>query len=161
MPRFMRKGRTKVRWIPTIAAATLIPTTAEVTAGTDLTPQLAEIAGFTFTNSPIATPDMSSDFVVTIPGENATEDSSMTFYEDNVFASNPIKTALAKGATGFIGIYFQGIAGATPASGDRLDVWPVSISANVRTYTAGNEAAMWRADFSARLEPKFDLTQGA
>lgn len=156
MPRFMRKGKTKVRWVPTIAAATLVPTAAETTAGTDLTPQIAEISGFTFSNSPIATPDLSTDFVSTIPGENATEDSSMTFYEDTV--TNPIKTVLAKGSTGNIAIFPTGIAGANPAAGDKCDVWPVTISANVRTYTAGNEAAMYRVDYASRAEPKFDLT---
>ena len=69
MARFMRKGTTKVYFLPTLAAGTGIPTAAEVTAGTALTAQIAEISGFTFANSPIDTPDMSTAFVGKIPGE--------------------------------------------------------------------------------------------
>lgn len=161
MPRFMRKGITKAKYIPTIAAyaTTGIPTTAEATAGTNLHTDLAEINGFAFSNQTIPTPDMASDFVSNIPGENTTDDSNMVFWEDKT--SNPIKTALAKGVTGYIGIYYAGWAGANAASGDKLDIWPIIVAANNRTYTAANEGAQYRVDFATNGLPKFEITQAA
>lgn len=158
MARFMRKGITKVYFIPAIAS-TSAPTTAEVTAGTDLTPQLAEINGFSFSNSPIDTPDMASAFVSKIPGEDTVDNSDMTFYEDD--ASNPIKTALAKGTTGFVGIYYQGIAGSTPATADKLDVWPCTVASNSRMYTADNEAAKFQVVFTLTDPPTEEAVQAA
>lgn len=156
--RFMRKGTTKLFLVPTIASATLIPTAVEVNAGTNATPDLNEINGFNFSNDTIETRDMDTTFVGNIPGEDTAEDSNLVFYEHKAYASNPIKTAMAKGTTGFIVIFFAGIAGATPAAGDKADVWPVIIASNTRQYTAANEAAMWRADFATSAEPKFDRT---
>lgn len=158
MPRFMRKGTTRFYYVPTIASATLQPTTAEVTAGTRLDTVLAEVNGFSFANDVITTPDMSSTFDANIPGTDAAEDSSLVFYEDKTFASNTQKTAIAKGTTGFICVFFQGIAGAAPAAADKCDVWPILVAANVRLYTAGNEAAQWRADFAITATPLFDRT---
>lgn len=154
--RFMRKGTTKFFFVPTIASATLIPTAAEVIAGTNITPAMNEVNGFNFSNDTIETRDMDTTFVGNIPGEDTAEDSNLVFYEDKT--TNPIKTALAKGTSGFVVIFFAGIAGAAPAAGDDADVWPVIVAANTRQYTAANEAAMWRADFATSAEPKFDRT---
>jgi hypothetical protein len=156
----MRKGKTKVRWIPTIAlySTTGIPSTAEATAGTDLSPQLNEINGFTFKNSPIDTPDMSSALVTKVSGEDTLEDSSLVFYEDDT--TNPIQTLLAKGTNGYVGFYYKGTAGANPASGDKIEYYPVQVGSNSRRYTAGNEAAMYEVAFTVTNVPK-DVTQGA
>lgn len=156
MPRFMRKGTTRFYFVPTIASADLIPTAAEVTAGTRLDPQLAEVNGFNFSNSPIATPDMASTFVSSIPGEDSAADSNITYYEDKT--SNPIKTAQAKGTTGYIVIFFAGIAGAAPAAGDDADVWPVQIASVSRMYTAGNEAAQYQVVYTPTAPPAEDVT---
>ena len=45
MARFNRKGLTEIHFLPTIASASLIPTTAEITAGTDYTQQINAIDG--------------------------------------------------------------------------------------------------------------------
>lgn len=156
MARFMRKGVTKIWFVPSIASPSLAPTAAEVNAGTDLTGQMAEVTGFTFSNNPIDTPDMSSSFVSKIGGEDATEDSSVTFYEDKT--SNPIMTAMAKGTNGFVVIFAAGIAGATPAAGDKADVWPVTITSNARQYAAGNEAAKYQVKFATTAPPGTNKT---
>lgn len=157
MARFMRKGITRVYWVPTIASATLVPTTAEVTAGTRLDTQIAELNGFAFQNSPIKTPDMANTFVSSISGEDGSEDSNLVFYEDKT--SNPIYTVLAKGTNGYVVIYPTGIAGAAPAAGDKADVWPSQVASNARQYTAGNEAAQYQVTFAATATPGLDKTQ--
>lgn len=156
MPRFMRKGTTRLYWVPTIASATLVPTTAEVTAGTRLDTQIAEINGFAFSNNPIAVPDMSTTFVPNIAGEDTSDESSLVFYEDKT--SNPIKTAQAKGANGYIVIFYAGIAGANPAIGDKCDVWPSQVASVSRQYTAGNEAAKYQITYAPTATPGEEKT---
>lgn len=151
MARFMRKGVTRVYFVPTIASATLVPTTAEVTAGTRLDTQLADINGFAYANNPINVPDMSSAFVANIPGEDAVADSSLTFYEDKT--TNAIKTAQPKATVGYILFFYAGIAGAAPATADKADVWPILVASVARQYTAGNEAAQYIITYAPTAAP--------
>lgn len=151
MARFMRKGTVKVWFVPTIAALATM-TTAEQVAGTELgSAGLAEVAGFGFTNNPISTPDMDNTFVSQIPGEDTAEQSSLTFYQDDTAAT--IEAALSKGTTGFIVFYYNGLAGGSPASGDKYEVFPITSSAVVRLYSAGNEAAQFRVDAAITAVP--------
>jgi hypothetical protein len=63
MPRFNRKGVTKILFAETIASATYLPTSAELTGATDYTGDIAAVDGFTIENQEIETPDMASTFV--------------------------------------------------------------------------------------------------
>ena len=146
MARFMRKGRTKIYFVPTIASLAA-PTALEVAAGTVLHTELAEINGFGFANSPIDTPDMGKALVTKIMGEDTLEDSSMGFYEVQT-GTDTIKVALAKGTAGYIVIFPRGIAGATPAAADKSESWPVTVSSNSRKYSTGNEAATFNVSFA-------------
>ncbi len=145
MARFMRKGKTKVFFVLTIANKAA-PTAAEVNAGTVLTGQIAEMNGFTFSNNPIDTPDMSTAFVNKIPGEDSVDDSSIVFYEDDT--ANAILTAQAKGTVGHIVIFYAGTTGASPAAADKAEVWPVTVASNSRQYTADNEAAKYQVVYA-------------
>ena len=151
MPRFMRKGTTKVYYVPTIAS--LVAATAiEIGAGTPLHPELAEINGFNFENQTIDTPDMANTLVSKIPGEDTLEDGSMGFYEAKT-GTDTIKAALAKGASGYIVIFYRGIAGASPAAADKYEVWPVIVASNSRKYSTGNEAATYMVKFANTAAP--------
>lgn len=154
MARFMRAATTKFWFVPSIASATLVPTTAEVNAGTHLTPQLAEVNGFAFANQPIDVPDMNQAFVPKISGHDQTDDSNLSFYEDKT--SNPIYTAQAKGTAGYIVIFPRGIAGATPAAADVADVWPVEVGSRARQFTADNEGAKYQISYTPTALPGFD-----
>lgn len=150
MPRFMRKGRTKIFFVPTIASLAA-PTAVEVNAGTQVDVQLAEINGFNFANTAIDTPDMATSFVSKIPGEDTVGDSNMSFYE--LTTTNPISTALAKGSVGYIVIFPGGLAGAIPAAADKAEVWPTIVASNSKQYTVGNEAAKYQVVFTNTAAP--------
>lgn len=154
MARFMRKGITKFFWVPTIADAGLTPTAAEVNAGDDITPDVRTVNGFNFSNQPIDTPDMEDTFTSQIPGEDDADDSNIELYEDNT--DTTIHDALPKDDTGYMCIFYAGIAGATPAAADSCDVWPATVSANTRRYTVDNEAAMYQVDFAITATPAFE-----
>lgn len=150
--RFNRKGTTKIYLLPTVASASLLPTTAEITAGTDLTDGVNAIDGFTLENSPIETPDMASTFVSKIGGDDSAADSSLTFYEDSVL--DDIETDLAKGTSGFIVIFSKGKS----PSAKGMDVFPVTVVSNSKAYTTDNEAAKITVQFTITARPAFNQT---
>lgn len=156
MAKFFRRGRTKVFWVPTIASAALIPTAIEVNAGTNMTASVADMAGFAFTNSPIPTPTLDATFTTNIPGEDTAEESSLTFYEDT--ATNTLQTTLAKGTEGNIVIFPTGTAGASPAAGDKAEVWPAQSTGPTREYSMGNDPARWMVRFAMTKAPNFSAT---
>lgn len=152
MARFMRKGTTRFYWVPTIVAPLTSPSVAEISAGTRLDPEISDISGFEYTNSPIDTPDMASAFVSKIPGEDTVADSSINFYE--LDDANPIRTVLTKGAAGFVVIFPTGTVGATPATADKCEVWPAIVASSSRQYSAGNEAAKYGVVFTLTDPPE-------
>lgn len=154
--RFMRKGTTRFYYVPTIASASLVPTAAEVNAGVRLDPEIAEVQGFSFENQTIRTPDMASAFVSQIAGEDSTEDSSLTFYQRK--GTDALRAAQSKGTVGYIVIFYSGVAGATPAAGDKADVWPINIASNSKMYTADNEAAKYRVRYVLTDPPGPEVT---
>lgn len=154
--RFMRKGTTRFYFVPTIASASLVPTAAEVNAGVRLDQEIAEVAGFSFENQPIRTPDMASAFVSQIAGEDSTEDSSLTMYQRK--GTDVLRAALPKGAVGYVVIFYSGTTGATPAAGDKADVWPSTVGSNAKMYTADNEAAKYRVRFNLTDPPGIEKT---
>jgi hypothetical protein len=148
--RFMRKGTTKFYFVPTITNLTGA-TVSQITAGVNISPQVAEVSGFSFTNNPIAAPDMDSAFVSQISGEDTVEASTTTMYD--LSDNTTIKEALAKGEIGYMVIFYSGIAGATPAVGDDYEVWPVEVASNSRIYSAGNEAAQYTVGWTLTDPP--------
>lgn len=145
MARFFRRGVSKVYFLPSMANKAA-PSAGEISAGTDLTGAIADIGGFTYTNSPIDTPDLGSTYTTTIPGEDTTDTPSLTFYDDN--ASTAIRTALAKGVTGYIlrAPYGSG-------TGKRAETWPVTSTGVNDTWSAGNDAAQFVTQFAVTAVP--------
>lgn len=156
MARFFRRGRTKAFNVPTIASVSLIPTAAETNAGTNITADIQDISGFEFQNSPIATPDLSSTFTTTIPGEDTAQEPQIVFYEDTT--TNTLQTTFAKGTETYLVLFFAGTAGATPAAGDKAEVWKVISTGPYRMYSMGNDAALWGVRFTPSRPPNFSAT---
>lgn len=148
--RFNRKTLTRIYFLPTIAATTLIPTDAEITAGTDYTDQINAIDGWSLENTPIDTPDMGSTFVSKIGGDDSAADSSLTFYEDS--SLDEIETDLAKGTSGFVVMFSKG----KTAGNKGMDVFPVTVVSNSKAYTADNEAAKITVQFTVTDRPVFN-----
>ena len=155
---FMRKGITKIFWVPTIAVKAS-PTVAEISAGTALTPEIAEVNGFEFVNQLIETPDMANTFTGKITGADSIDDSSITFYQRQT-GTDTVKAALAKGNVGHIVIFDRGTAGASVAAADKAEVWPAVVASNSNQYTADNEAAKFVVMFAC-TDPKVDATVAA
>jgi hypothetical protein len=152
MARFNRKGTSRFHFLPTIAAETLIPTGAEISAGTDYSGQITAVDGFSIENTPIETPDMASTFVSKIGGDDSAPDSSWTMYEDST--ADDIENDLAKGTSGYVVIFSKGLT--TGAKG--MDVFPVTVVSNSKAYTADNEAAQVTVQFTITSRPLLNGT---
>ncbi|MEU6979568.1 hypothetical protein [Streptomyces sp. NPDC046371] len=151
MPRFSRRGKTKILFATTIASPAYIPTRGELGTATKLTKAVAAVEGFQLENSPIDTPDLESKFTSKIEGEDTAADSTLTFYEDDT--DDALETALAKGTSGFVIILRKGDV---PAS-NSMDVYPVTVASKSSAITVDNESAKWMAKFVITDTPALNL----
>lgn len=145
MARFFRRGITKIYYLPA-CSNTSAPTSAEISAGIDLSPKIAAIAGFQLKNTPIATPDLVTTFDPTIPGVDAADNSELTFYSDDT--SDTTKTTLAKGTAGFLLFALRGAGTGKPA-----ETWPIKVTSNSEEYVLTNDAAKYMVGFSVTSIP--------
>lgn len=155
MARFFRRGTSKIFFVPGENTFTNVNEPEASASYIDISCDIAEITGFSFANSPIEVPDMCSEFVKKIPGEDTADDSELTFYEDNL--ANPIRNSiLTKGTLGYIVLFPYGVSGSggtVPAAGDEAEVWPVSVARVAREWSAGNEPARYMISLTIRDIP--------
>jgi hypothetical protein len=144
MARFFRRGVSKIKFAPAIAGAS--PTRAEITAGVDLSVDTAVINGFQLSNTPIATPDLSTSFDSQIAGSDTTAASSLTFYDQDNSAT--IRTAVAKNTTGYILLFPYG-----DVVGKRVEKWPVVSTGVNDEWDMGAAAARFQVGFSITAVP--------
>jgi len=154
MARFFRRGKSQVVFAPTVASITA-PTVGNITGGTNLSGSVNDIAGFSFANQPIETPDLASPFTSKIPGSDQADDCTINYYLDSV--TNPLHTTLAKDTIGYIILADYKILG-TWASGDRVDVWPVQVGSNAKQYSVGDDPALSQVTFTVTGTPALNTT---
>lgn len=154
MTAFYRRGKTQVWFAPTMTSI-VAPAIADINAGTELSPAVAGITGFSYKNTPILTPVLSSAWENQIPGSDAADPSSLEFYEDDT--TNPLRTTLAKGTKGFIVILPFGLGSGAIVAAKKVDVFPVQVSGIPRVYSLANDAAKWMAEFTITTPPTSDV----
>jgi len=128
--RFYARGTTKVHFLPVIAAATMIPTRAEITAGTDLSDEISDMTGWTTTSGSIGTPDLGSRFNRKIPGDIDSPDSSLTIYASR--DGNDVRKVLPRDTVGYI-VFMD--AGDVP--GRLMDIFAISVASVGKTRSMG------------------------
>lgn len=146
MARYFRRGKSLIKFLPAISNLNA-PTAPEIAAGTDLTPSIADIGGFQFSNNPISTPDLATVFVTQIPGEDTADNPTLTFYDDDT--ATTIRTALAKGAAGFLVLMPYG-----QVTTRRAEVWPVTSTGVADEWSAGNDPARFAVNFAVTAAPR-------
>jgi hypothetical protein len=118
--RYIPAGVRRYLWVPTIAVKA-VPTSAELSAGTDLTGEVAAVSGFMTTSDTVDAPDAGSRFTAKVAGRITADDSSLTLY--NSQNSTDARTLLTRDLTGFVVICHEGIV-----TGGKCDVFPVKIT---------------------------------
>jgi hypothetical protein len=145
LARFFRRGVSKFYFLPAVANLDA-PTAPEIAAGKDLSPQIAAVNGFEYSNSPIDTPDFATTFTPQIGGEDKAANSSFELYDDD--SSSTLRTATIKGTAGFVLLAPYGAA-----TTKRAEIWPATVIAQSDRYTTGNEAAKFMVQFSITARP--------
>ena len=153
--RFVRRGVSKFFFLPAVADLATGPTRAELDAGADLTPEIADVAGWMLENASAATPDMSSSFEKSIPGLDSAADSSFTFYEPEDVPSVEdvdIDVLQPKDTEGFVVILRRGDKPDSPS----MDTFPIRVKSKGAEFSAGNDPARTSVSYSITAEPSLD-----
>lgn len=149
--RYTSRGTTKIYWVVTIANY-LLPTRAELNAGTDLSPQLTDSSGWSVKANQIPTPDLASRFTTSVPGEITAEDSSLTMYasKNGVDA----RTLMPQDTVGNIVLLYGG-----DTAGNKMDVWPVTVaSVSKQISVDGSKADTLMISYSPSNVPASSVT---
>lgn len=150
MARYFRRNDGQSNWyfVPSISNPAA-PTATEINAGIALATRICDISGFTFKNKPIESPDLSTSFVSSIPGEDQADDSGLTFYDDST--STALWTALAKATAGYIVI-----SNYAKTASSKCRTWHVVSTGPNDEYKLDATAAKFMVGFSVSDRPNLD-----
>lgn len=147
--RFFARGISKCYFLPSVAVKSA-PTRAEMNAGTDLSPQFADVSGFSVTGNTIDTPDLATTFDSKISGTTSSEDSTLDLYAD--VAGVDVRVLLPRATTGFI-MWLDG----GDISGRKADVFPVTVVSNSQMRSM-EDAGKRQVSFAVTSEPAESVT---
>lgn len=137
MARIIPNEQSWIGFTPTIAAASLVPTSAEVTAAVPLTPFVISINASS-TGNTVATPSFDSVFETSIPG-TVTATFEADFYRDDT--TDTAWTTLPRTTKGYMLIQrFGNTTGTAPTTGAKLEVWPVIVQTRSAQNMTNNTA---------------------
>lgn len=128
-------GRRKILWVPTIAS-TAAPTSAEFTAGTDLSPWIVPsgVAGFSSASNFVDDPRLSNRKVLKVPADINYDDSSIEFVAAT--SSTDVRQLLTQDLTGYIVPCWEGIV-----TGGKCSVFPVTVGSQAEQNVDGSSLA--------------------
>lgn len=148
--RFFRPGITKCYWVVSIANIAA-PTRLELNAGSDLSKDIADIAGWMVTGQKIDTPDLNSRFVSNIPGLTSAGESGITFYQDQ--PGLDVRSLMPRDAAGNI-VWLDG----GDVAGRKMDIFPARVLSVGKQRSMGAEAARLVIQYAVTSEPAEDVT---
>lgn len=119
--RYIPAGTRRYTWVPTISNKAA-PTSAELSAGTDLTAEVMAVNGFQVSSAQVDAPDAGSRFTAKIPGRITADDSSLTIYVTSTTAAD-VRSLLTRDLAGYVVIYAEGIV-----TSKQCDIFPVRIT---------------------------------
>lgn len=149
--RYFARGVTKCYFLTTVADLTTGPTRAELDAGQDLSTEIAAIDGWLTEGEDIDTPDLATEFTGKIPGPTSVDDSSITFYADEM--GDDVRSLLTRGTSGFI-VFLDG----GDVEGGPMDVFPVRVRSQGKARSLDDDAVTIEVSFSVTREPVENLT---
>lgn len=150
--RYTSQATTKIYYLPAVAAGSLTPTRSEMNAGTDLSREVADLAGWTVTGNQLPTPDLSNAFEASIPGKTTAAASSITFYMSKNGVD--VRALLPRTTSGYI-MFLDG--GDVPSQ--FADVYPVTVTSNGKErYVKGDNADKIMVSFAITRAPAENVT---
>ena len=120
--RYWPQGKRKYYWVTSIATQSA-PTRTELNAGTDLTPQIANVSGFTLTADVIDVTPLGSQVMILVNStlETAYVTNEILFYAAS--NSSDARSVLPIGTTGFLVFLYEG-----DVTGQLCEVWPANVN---------------------------------
>jgi hypothetical protein len=118
--RYVPYGTRKYHWLTTCANYLTGATRPEITAATELTDEIADVAGFTIAADQVEVPDLSGRFTAKIPGRINAQDSSITFYASSTGAD--VRTVLPRDTAGYLLVMPEG-----DVAGQKMDIFPCKV----------------------------------
>lgn len=144
--RFISAGVTKWYWLPSIAATNLTPLRAEITAGTDVTGEVADFSGWTLQASSVAVPDQGSRFTGSVPGRTSVADSTITFYADK--EGDDVRDEFTLDESGYLVIADGG-----DVTGYKAEVFPCRVMSVGAVRSVGDAAFQVTIGFAITATP--------
>lgn len=148
--RYINPGVTRCYFLPA-CANTAAPTRAEMNAGTDLSREIADIAGWVVAGNEVETPDLVTNFTGNIPGRVKADGSSISCYASTTGVD--VRAALPRNTTGYI-MWLDG--GDVP--GQKADVFPIRVLSNGKPRGVGETAALIVVQCSVTSQPAENVT---
>lgn len=148
--RYYARGLTKIYYCLTVTNI-LSPTRGEMNAGTNLSPEVAEVNGWNITGGEIETPDLASEFTSKIPGSTSVDESSINLYADDNGAD--ARTILPRGTVGYILMLYGG-----DIAGSKMDVFPIRVRSVGKPVTLGDDPSTVNIQFSITAKPAENVT---
>lgn len=135
------------------AAATLVPTAAEVAAATELTDFIISLTASSQGNT-VPTPKLKSLFEPSIPG-TSTAQFTAEMYRDSVIAEDVAWNTLPRNTAGVFYIARFGGTGTDllPIATDTVEVWPVRVTSRAPSAMSSNTAQTFTLTCSVPVEP--------
>jgi hypothetical protein len=144
--RYFARGKTKIYVCPTVTVLTA-PTRAEMTAGTDLSPEVAAISGWLITSAQTDTPDLGTIFTSTIPGATSmASDNTVDMYADDNGVD--VRGVLARGSTWVVLILYGG-----DVTGAKMDCFRTRIRSVGKPVAVDDSAGLVQVSFSVTATP--------
>lgn len=150
---YYRRGTSKVVWLATKPVSLSAPTQAEITAGINLSAQLAGVDGFMSKTTFVDVENMASRTTTSLAGPNKADGGTLTFNEKKNAAGatpssyDPIMAALTQDATGYLMIAPYG-----SATGNDAEIWHCQVGSFSRDMGMTNTVAKYKIELGA-LDP--------
>jgi hypothetical protein len=147
--RYIPEGVTRYNWLPA-CANTASPTRAEINAGTDLTPEIANTGNWGIISGSIDAPDLATTFTAQIGGKVTIDGPTIDMYADST--STDVRTLLPRGTTGFILKLPEG-----DVAGRKADVFAVKVLAQAKPTNFTNPSIV-SLTFAITKNPNENVT---
>jgi hypothetical protein len=148
--RYIPAGVRRYSWVPTIANKNA-PTSAELSAGTDITAEVMAVNGFQVQSTTVDAPDAGTRYTAKVPGRITADNSSLTIYITQV-AGTDIRSLLTRDLAGYVVIYAEGIV-----TSKTCDIFPVRITGVPKTQDIEGVACV-DVEFAVTSTPVENLT---
>ena len=154
MAKVIPNEETAVRFVTTLSSTTS-PTATQINAGVDLTPLLVSITA-SATGNTVPTPALDNLFETSIPGTSSATFSA-DFYRDD--AADTAWTTLPRRTAGYFVITrFNAAATRLAAAGDKVEVWPVTVTSRAAGPLSSNTAQTFTVTCSVPVAPSENAT---